>query len=277
MRIHAVGCGSQGNVREKNDDFFCVGPFIEQTALTAITLDETTTYYNKYGVLAAVADGIGGYQGGRFASQIVLETFSAQFYSEQRDGCEIRELAADITRYLRETQRILEGKLSRNSSMGEAGTTLAGIVLMPPDYLVIFHAGDSRVLRASGGFIRALTIDHTLVGADVDAGRLSEQEALAVEGGDRLTRSLGRHGDSRVEVNIDLAWGPMDRFFICTDGFHGLGRGIPRAQIRDTMHKFHDMDTLAVALIEEAVKRDGRDNATLIIVDIQDTDNKHGG
>ena len=44
-------------------------------------------------------------------------------------------------------------------------------MLVPPDYLVVFHAGDSRVLHSNKGFVRRLTVDHMrmLISAAVGA------------------------------------------------------------------------------------------------------------
>jgi len=268
MLIRAAAISDRGTAREKNDDHYCLGSFVEQETLTTLTVERDSAFFRDYGLLAAVADGMGGYAGGDVASRVVLETLSALYYGESRRGCDIRELAASLERYLQQTQKVLTKTLERSREYADAGTTLAGVALMAPDYLVIFHAGDSRVLRGSAGYVRALTVDHTLLGPDVDSGLISEEDAIARPEATQLTCSLGQKGDHRVAVNIDLAWAPGEFFLIGTDGWHGLGRGLPRATIRTLSRKEQDVEKLATALIRGAVAMDGQDNATVVVVQL---------
>ena len=71
----------------------------------------------------------------------------------------------------------------QRANLKEAGTTLAGLALFEPNDLIVFHVGDSRVLRISGGYARALTVDHTPVGNDVASGRMTEGQALEDKAG----------------------------------------------------------------------------------------------
>jgi protein phosphatase len=269
MFIRAAAASDCGRVRVKNDDHYCLGTLVEQTALTALTVDAGSTFFRDYGLLAAVADGMGGYQGGDYASRLVLETLSALYYGEKRAGCEITDLAKRLEEYLSQTQRMLARALERHKEYGDAGTTLAGLALMPPDYMVVFHAGDSRVLRGCAGYVRALTIDHTPVGADVDAGLMSEEQAASRPEAHQLTLSLGSSIEQKVPVNIDFAWTPGETFLIGSDGFYGLGCGLPKTVIRDALRLESRPEPLARALIERAVAMDGEDNATVVVIAIE--------
>jgi serine/threonine protein phosphatase PrpC len=83
-----------------------------------------------------------------------------------------------------------------------------------------------------------------------------------------LTCSFGMKGDHRATVNADHTWAPGDAFLLCTDGFHGLGRGLPRATLRDAVRTGGDPEPLVRTLVRDAVTHDGRDNATLVYVAI---------
>lgn len=270
MKIRVAGLSHLGRVRDRNDDHYCLGTFVEQGVLTSITIDTHSRFFQEYGLLAAVADGMGAYAGGSLASRVVLETLSAQFYSERRAGYGSVQLAACLAGYLVQTTRTLEAVLKRSSDLADAGTTVAGIALMPPDVLIVFHAGDSRVLRGSAGFVRALTIDHTPLSPDIASGRLSEEQASALPAASQLTRALGLKGDTRVEMNQELAWAPGDCFVIGTDGFHGLGRGLSGYAISTALCAGGDTSTTTERLIADAVKTDGSDNATLILVQLDE-------
>ena len=163
MRIAAAGFGVTGAGREKNDDYYCLGPFVEQGVLTSLEIDTTSSSFRRYGFLAAVADGMGGYAGGNVASHILLEYLSARFYSEERGDFSDEALLSSLQRYLEEAQQALVTELQRSPALQQAGTTLAGIVLTAPDRLIVFHIGDSRVLRFAAGYLRPLTIDHSFL------------------------------------------------------------------------------------------------------------------
>lgn len=267
MLLRVAGYSDRGTERAQNEDFYCIGPFVEQGVLTTLTLETASAVFTQYGLLAAVADGMGGYPGGEVASRIVLETLSALYYGERRTGCTREELAACLARYLAATQQALAGILERTPELHSAGTTLAGVALMPPDALVIFHIGDSEVLREAAGYVRQLTVSHTPTGEDVASGRMSEAEAAVHPTASQLTRALGLLGDTRVELDAAQPWMPETRFLLGTDGWHGPGRGIGRPAIQEALRHGGTAAQLVPALVAEAVRQDGQDNATLVMVE----------
>ena len=275
MLIRAVGLSSRGS-RQENEDYYCIGHRVGQGLLYSTECDCDSQAFRDYGLLAAVADGIGGYAGGAYASKSALVALQHQLYGEKRSGCSKEELAECMRRYLAATQSRLLKALSEKPGFSRAGTTIAGIVLMPPDVLVVFHVGDSRVLRASGGFVRALTVDHTVLGQDIASGRVSEREAARNPELLRLTRALGAGGRCEVELGAEKSWAPGDRFFICTDGFHGVGRGLPAGAIRESLALGQESVELVKRLVTQSIAFDGRDNSTLVVVDTGDGGEDNG-
>jgi len=269
--IQAVGSSNIGNVREANQDFYCIGPLVDQSSMTAVHLTTDSRTFQEHGFLAAVADGMGGYQGGELASRTILDALSALFFENKNTGLTAEELAVRLTDYFEQTQQLLEGVLRRTPEFKDAGTTLAGIALLPPDLVAVFHVGDSRVLRASAGYARALTVDHTAVGADLAGGNITEEQAIAAGasvGG--LTRSLGIVGNTEVQISVESKWESGDTYLIGSDGWHGLGRGLSSSDIHDVLAQNSTPETIATRMIEEAVRCDGQDNATVVVVSIFD-------
>jgi len=216
-----------------------------------------------------VADGMGGYAGGALASRVALEELSAAYYGEERDGCGAEELAGCLERYLARAQQALAGVLEQTPEHGQAGTTVAGVALMPPDVLAVFHAGDSRVLRAAAGYVRPLTVDHTPFGADLASGRISEEEIRGLPEVSRLTRSLGAGGDTRADISVEQTWAPGISLLIGTDGWHGVAGGLTRQAVQEIVRRGEPVEEQLHALLNAAVATDGRDNATLVIVRIE--------
>jgi len=272
MRIHVAGLSDRGISRSRNEDHYCIGQWVEQCALISVTFDCRAEFFRRYGLLAAVADGMGGYAGSAYASRTALEVLQAQFYGETRPGCTRDGFVEDMRHYLSRTQTLLSGALQRKEGFGDAGTTIAGVAMMPPDLLVVFHAGDSRVFRASGGFVRALTVDHTPLGRDLASGRISEQEAATAPASSRLTRSLGVAINCEVELAREQCWAGGDRFLLGTDGWYGAGRGLGRDMIRESLGQEPDIGALVHGLVARSVQVDGRDNSTLVVIGIEDGD-----
>jgi protein phosphatase len=275
MHIEVAGISNLGTKRSQNDDHYCIGQWVEQGAMVSCFFGCDSAFFQEYGLLAAVTDGLGGYEGGSYASRIALEILRAQFYGEQRVGYSRDEFAACMKRHLAQMQTMLSTALKRREGFSEAGTTIAGIAMMPPDFLVIFHAGDSRVMRASGGFPRALTIDHSLIGRDVAEGRVTEQEAASIPGAFDLTRSLGVNTDYEVEISTEYSWATGDKFLIGTDGWFGVARGLPLEIIQETLREEQDCRALVTKLVVESVRLDGRDNSTLVIVRVVEAGDGH--
>ncbi len=264
MRLDAAAWTDIGAVRARNEDAVLVG------RAGAVMLDTAAAEFRDYGMLVAVADGMGGYAGGDIASATALATLHALYYGETRTGASAEELAAQLAGFLVRVQAAVAARLAREPELAEAGTTIAGIALLSPDVLVVFHAGDSRVLRASGGFLRALTVDHTPVGDDLATGRITESEAAATGLANRLTRALGLTGDNRVEIDTQWHWGVGDTFLIGSDGWHGVGHGLTRAALREVVNAGGDAAHLARILVARAIAADGSDNATVAVVRILD-------
>jgi PPM family protein phosphatase len=266
MLIRAAGQSATGRVRESNQDHFSLGAQVAQGAL-ACELDTAGEEFTQHGLLLAVADGMGGYMGGEIASLTALTALTQAYYATPlpagADG-----LAGHLQQCFTYALAQLTAKLRSDPALAQAGTTLAGIALAAPDVLCVFHVGDSRVLRFAGGasgFLRQLTADHTPIGHAVFAGELSEADAAAHPLNGQLTRSLGLVGNTELQLVGSHTWAVGDVFVLCTDGFHGTGRGLARAELQDALRQSSTPETLAPALVGRAVERDGADNATAVI------------
>lgn len=262
IRFGVAGASHPGRKRAHNDDWFCIGHHVEQAASLSLEFSGASRFFSEYGLLCAVADGIGGYEGGARAAQVALQTLGARVYACQRDGMDADAVLRSLREDLAEVARVTEATL-RREGLPDAGTTLAGLLLLPPDIAVKFWCGDSRILRESGGYVRALTLDHSPLARDVAQGILIEQAAAQSPLASKLSRSLGAGGNGEIECDAETVWEKGDRFLLCTDGFHGLGRGLSLAELRARVGRAN-----AESLVNAAVEADGSDNATLVEVKI---------
>jgi serine/threonine protein phosphatase PrpC len=250
LSLSITALSHQGRVRDKNDDHYLCGPFVEQEALYHLELPLSSRLVRQHGLLCAVADGMGGYAGGALASRTILETLSGYFYAQKRENMGTLEMQAAMEEGFNHARSALNSHLRRDEQLREAGTTLAGLLLLENGVALPFHLGDSRVLRWASGFVRPLTQDHTPLAAEIAAGHLSEQD-----------------DKSPVEWGQPLEVAAGDVFLLGTDGWHGLGHGLTSRAIRQILNEWKGNDrTLVRFLVEAAVENDGSDNATLLLV-----------
>jgi protein phosphatase len=147
------------------------------------------------------------------------------------------------------------------------GTTLTLAALVDME-LVVVHVGDSRAYVASGGQIRQLTEDHSLVQTLVSAGTITEEEAMRHHSRNVITSAIGVEGDFRIDV-VRTEVRPADVVVVCTDGLSSLvtGKEILALITEATRSSARDDSPQVVAdmLVSLALERGGYDNVTAIV------------
>ncbi|TXK17286.1 PP2C family serine/threonine-protein phosphatase [Homoserinibacter sp. GY 40078] len=208
----------------------------------------------------AVADGMGGHTAGDRASAAAAERLSAlgdrdDIDSEVVIGA-LRQAAHDID------------ELAELLPLG-AGTTVTGAVLElaggPPRFLV-FNVGDSRVYGFEGNELIQITHDHSVVQELVDAGLIDAQDAEAHPESNVVTRALGFREDPQPDFwEIPLRAGM--RLLLCSDG---LTKELSASRIHLHLAARLSPAETAGALVDAALAAGGRDNVTVIVLDVLD-------
>ncbi len=202
----------------------------------------------------AVADGMGGHDGGDIASARVIEALErvgvcANAYA-LRDGA---------TQALRQANEELVARGLQQ--FGAAiGSTVAALLAFRGHYACIW-AGDSRIYLHRWGELRLLTRDHSLVQEMVDAGTIKADEARAHPHGNVITRAVG----ARASLDLDGAYGALrdgDTFLLCSDGLSGV---LHDREIAEELRSA-PAERAADRLIGRALSRGAHDNVTAVIV-----------
>jgi serine/threonine protein phosphatase PrpC len=161
------------------------------------------------------------------------------------------------------------GQSNEDPSLRGMGTTLCVLALVEADgdeRLAIANIGDSRVYLFANGELEQMTDDHSLVAALVREGRLTPEEAEEHPQRNILTRALGI--DHQVSVD---AWEvpPFvgDRWVLCSDG---LFNEVSVDQMASVLRRLEDPSDAASELVRLANEGGGRDNITVLVVDIVD-------
>jgi len=191
FRIESWARTHQGLVRKHNEDSYCA---------------------KEAQGLWAVADGMGGHEGGDFASATLVEKLDEVELSKDFDAA--RE---QVTEAIRNANRaILVEAKKRKKQMG---STIVALLVQGERYSILW-VGDSRAYLLRDGDFSQVTRDHTQVQEMVDRGILSPQDAIGHPMGHILSRAVG----VRDEVDVDQVTGevlPGDVLLLCSDGLHG--------------------------------------------------------
>jgi len=206
----------------------------------------------------AIADGMGGHLAGDLASAAVVtrlaEVRTSDFIDPDSIEVALEKATADID------------IISDGSELG-VGTTVTAAVLTLVDgdpYFAIFNIGDSRVYRYERNELAQVTVDHSLVQQLVDSGVISQAQAHNHPDGNVITRAVGFQSQPTPDFWL-LPLRAGLRLLVCSDGLTG--------EIDDERIRLHfaaglSADETASALVDAALAEGGRDNITVLIVDV---------
>jgi len=214
--------------------------------------------------LFAVADGMGGHNAGEVASAMAIEHLRGIALG----GVSSAEAFAQVVRDL--NSAIYASATSTTDQRG-MGTTLTAAALLKstsdtdqPSQIVIANVGDSRTYLLRSGELRQLSVDHSYVQELVTEGLLTVDEARTHPRRNIVTRALGID----EQVSVDTWTIPMfdgDRFMLCSDG---LVDEVPLDEITELMREHSAPQLIAERLVTAAKRHGGRDNITVIVVDV---------
>jgi serine/threonine protein phosphatase PrpC len=208
-------------------------------------------------LVGAVADGMGGHQGGEQAAAITIGVFEEVSEPLSRDRLVDTVRAANQAVFAESERPELRGM----------GTTIVAAVLHPEERrLTMVNVGDSRGYRLRDDELEKVTVDHSLVEELVRQGRISEEEATTHPQRNIVTRALGLSSEVEVDVfEFDVAHG--DRFLLCSDG---LSNEVPFDVIAEQLVDAADPELAAQNLLDLAVAHGGRDNISVVVFDVID-------
>jgi serine/threonine protein phosphatase PrpC len=208
--------------------------------------------------LYAVADGMGGAAAGEVASATAVEALGNGF---ARSGTPSPDL---LIQAAQAANRAVWDQAEANPEMRGMGTTLVAIALVDGPQLAIVNIGDSRLYVLHDGDLRQVTFDHNLVAEMVAEGRITAAEAEFHPRRNIMTRALGVEPEVPIDLFVEEPV-PGDRYVLCSDG---LPREVSDDLIAAVLRRIADPREAARELVEEANRRGGNDNITVVVVDV---------
>lgn len=259
--FQAYGCTHIGNVRKANEDHILLGRFVKNSGGMGLYFNHDDDCLINFGMIFAVADGIGGEKAGDVASRMALNALERQFYGAERVGRDNETYSnAVMVSAKRANDTILQAGAAKPEFSG-MGCTLAGICLIPSGYLV-FSAGDSRVYRFRNGILKPLTDDDTLTNLAVRAGQMNFAEAAESASRHTITNSLGSPSfDLKIIPGPELR--DNDMILICSDGLHDM---VAHDKLEELMSSDNSVEQMALNLRDAALLNGGHDNISIILI-----------
>lgn len=229
---------------------------MEHKSFTHIGLQRKTNedawYEDPNGQVFAIADGMGGHKGGDIASRFVTS------YLEDKKGL----LDLDFSTIFQEiNDRILEFGQNNQAFKG-LGTTLTMIKILD-DKISLAHIGDSRAYLLRAGKIMQMTTDHTMVNELLKSEEITEAQAQDHPYKHVLSRALGVEKEIAIEEKTYLTE-EGDLVLLSTDGLHGYLSD--KEIVTSFVKNKYDLDKIGKDLINQALKRGGKDNISFLIL-----------
>jgi protein phosphatase len=206
-------------------------------------------------VVFAVADGLGGFDGGAVASSTAIEITLKSY----RESPEEWGTAKRLYRAVQNANVELFNKALSIPELRRMATTLTAAVV-EHGTLHAAHVGDCRLYVARQNRITQISQDHTIVAEQVKRGFMTEESAREHPERSILLRNLGH--DLIVSVaKISMPLMQGDRVILCSDGLYNVLRDSEIERISRGL----EAAAACRALIDMANQRGTTDNLTCAI------------
>lgn len=263
LRFNVFASTHTGRVRARNEDHLLVGPWVRNQGWLGLSCDADDDFIRDYGLLLAVADGMGGENGGAMASRLTLVTLDREFHRTMKRP-EAEDFRSRLVEAVASANRAVVHGAEVDPALTNMGTTLSGVCLTPYSHL-LFHCGDSRVYRSRNGMLKLLTVDDTVAERNARLGFDALPTDRTDPEGHLLTNCIGRdYSSCHIEWVRLLEVG--DRLLVCSDGLHGF---VAEDVIAERLaSEQSSAEQIGVALVEEAMDAGGADNVSVLVIDV---------
>lgn len=206
--------------------------------------------------LFIVADGMGGHNGGGYASSYATEVAS-KVICASKDSTPRKIFTTAIEIANAEVRK----KASEEADLEGMGTTMV-LATVLGDILHVANVGDSRLYVLNDDGIRQITSDHSYVEEMIKVGSLDRESARNHPQKNIITRAVGAT-DEIVPDFFTVKLNKDDIVLMCTDGLTNM---VSDDDILDIVRRERDIASKAEALINAANDNGGKDNVAVILI-----------
>ena len=240
--IHYSCISHSGNCRSMNqDNYICICQFREidsvdmKKPITGVVSADNTSLFGVF-------DGMGGEECGEVASFIAAKDAKTLKFG--------KDIAKDLKKYCTETNESI-CKYTEENMISSMGTT-AALLVFAKKKIVLCNIGDSKIFRVSDKIIEQISYDHVAISAYGTKPPLSQN--LGIPPDELIIEpfiSKGKYHDG-------------DIYLICSDGLTDM---VGTDEIEQVLINT-PIEEAIVTLRNKALKNGGKDNITIILLDI---------
>lgn len=208
-------------------------------------------------LLVVIADGMGGHNAGETASRICVETMGNIFLDNP--AAEPETILRNGLQQANDNVLHLSAKDAHLSGMG---TTVA-VAILRGDECWYSHVGDSRIYLVEAGKIRRLTCDHTVVQSMVDAGLITEAQAVGHYLAHAVSKAIGHIRSENLDLDVGMVpLGEGSSIMLCSDG---LTNHVSDEEIYRRIHGANAQDDCK-SLLDLVLQRGAYDNISIQLI-----------
>lgn len=250
-----AACGSEiGYIRSNNEDnCYFNGYYLEEN--NKGISPPWFQCFQSGTMCFGVFDGMGGIDDGQTASYLAVKSFASDCRVIGENGLLSESFFSGAISHMNTAVNY-----EANHRKTKMGTTavLAGFC---DDKMYVCNVGDSRIYRFRNGVLTQLSIDHI----EAIPPFLKEKKHIKA----RLNQCIGLPQDEII-LEPYIATGVIqanDIYLLCSDGLTDM---LSNLQIRQIIAEIKDVGVAVNCLIKAALEAGGRDNITVVVLQVVD-------
>lgn len=265
--------GTNIGLRENNEDNFTVCPDLLKNEWIVPADCQQAIPLGSKGCVMVVADGMGGQNAGEVASAIAIATVQEMF-SPQSISTYVLDKPDAIKSYLKKVVSECDIRIKRRTKEDPSTVGMGSTIVLSwliGNKLYIAWLGDSRAYSfINNKGIARLSKDHSYVQRLVDAGAITDDEAMNHPNSNVITRSLGDTSQRAKPDVMDYDVVDGQIVLLCSDGLCGVCRDeVIGGIIEDSQNNLQECKE---KLTSAALAAGGSDNITISLMQIHTTD-----
>ena len=246
MKALYYGDTNIGNIRPKNEDAFVLKEIWGGTHLIAVCVD-----------------GVGGNGGGDVAANLACKCITDYFNGLDISTNGLEDLMGAV-RFANNTI-CSEHYVPYLSQMSCVLTAV--LINLETGRLDVCHVGDTRLYMLKDCVLTKVTSDHSIVGPKEESGQITELEAMVHPSRNIITRSIGKEmlydGSEFIQTHT-LHLEPCT-LMLCSDGLYDM---VHSSHMKGILQEPIPADERVEKLIDAALEAGGKDNVTVIVIDL---------
>jgi len=205
--------------------------------------------------LWAVADGMGGYEAGNIASEMITSSLK-----KLKLGGSLNETVNRVEDNLIEVNNLILAYADILLDGRILGSTVVTLIIKGRVGICMW-AGDSRLYRYRNHQLEQLTRDHSYVANQVMQGKITAKEAGGHPDSNKITRAIGADSEIYIDINaFSVQLG--DIFLLCSDGLYNK---VSKNEIAKTLASL-SIKQAVNELVLKALDNGADDNVSVVLI-----------